>query len=68
MNLITPLYAQINLLWYSVPLIVAVSLVYAATRHEYMAPILGHATRFGVWIVGFLAVAIGLIELLTRFV
>ena len=27
-------------LWFAVPLIVAVSLVYAATRHEMMAPIL----------------------------
>ena len=27
-------------LWYAVPLIVAVSLVYAATRHELMEPIL----------------------------
>ena len=45
-----------NLLWYALPLIVAVSLVYAATRHEEMAPILGHAVRIGVWIVGFMAV------------
>ena len=38
----------------AVPLIVALSLVYAATRHEQMGPILTHALRFGAWITGFL--------------
>ncbi|KKL09323.1 hypothetical protein LCGC14_2567000 [marine sediment metagenome] len=33
-------------IWYLVPLLVVVSLVYAATRHEYLLPILGHAIRF----------------------
>jgi len=48
----------INLLWYALPLVVAVSLVYAATRHEEMAPILSHALRVGAWIVGFMAAVI----------
>ena len=43
-------------LWYALPLIIAVSLVYSATRHEQMQPILHHALRIGVWIVGFMAV------------
>jgi hypothetical protein len=43
-------------MWYALPLIVAVSLVYAATRHELMVPILIHAWRIAVWIVGFMAV------------
>jgi hypothetical protein len=47
---------EINQLWYALPLIVTVSLVYAATRHEEMNAILGHAFRIGVWIVGFMAV------------
>lgn len=46
----------INQLWYALPLIVAVSLVYAATRHEEMGPILDHAVRLGIWIVGFMGV------------
>ncbi len=46
----------INDLWYMVPLIVAVSLVYSATRHELMHPILTHAVRIAVWIIGFMAV------------
>ena len=46
--------------WYAVPLIVAVSLVYAATRHEAMGPILQHSVRFAVWIVSFMVVVLAL--------
>jgi hypothetical protein len=49
------LVAMINQFWYAVPLIVVISLVYSATRHELMQPILSHAVRLGVWIVGFMA-------------
>ena len=45
-----------NRMWYAVPLVVAVSLVYAATRHERPRPILEHAIRFGSWVVGFMVV------------
>jgi hypothetical protein len=45
----------INQLWYALPLILVISLVYAATRHELMGPILVHAFRLGVWITGFMA-------------
>lgn len=55
--LIWPLLAvrQINDLWYAAPLIVAVSLVYSATRHEAMEAILSGALRIGAWITGFMA-------------
>ena len=46
----------INDFWYALPLILAVSLVYAATRHERMGPILIHAVRIGAWIAGFMAI------------
>jgi hypothetical protein len=46
---------MINQLWYALPLILVISLVYAATRHELMGPILLHAVRLGVWIAGFMA-------------
>ena len=49
------LIAQVNYLWYAVPLIIAVSLVYAATRHEAIVPILLHAARLALWITGFMA-------------
>jgi len=58
---IVPMFAMIATFfsmkfWYALPLIVAVSLVYAATRHEDMRPILIHAARTAVWIVGFMAI------------
>lgn len=45
--------ATVNL-WYAVPLIVSVSLVCAATRHELIRPILIHAARFAVWVLAFM--------------
>lgn len=44
--------------WYAIPLVVAISLVYGATRHEQMVPILHHAWRTARWIVGFMAVIV----------
>jgi hypothetical protein len=53
-------------LWYALPLIVSVSLVCAATRHELMRPIMHHAVRFGAWVAAFMAVFMGLLALLGR--
>ena len=47
---------RIPQIWYALPLIVAVSLVYAATRHEYLVPIAQHAARLGIWIAGIMGV------------
>jgi hypothetical protein len=52
-------------MWYAVPLVTSVSLVCAATRHEEMRPILAHAARFGLWIVVFMAIVLGVIQLLS---
>ena len=49
-------------LLYAVPLITSVSLVYAATRHELMGPILMHAVRFGLWIAAFMAIVLAVIQ------
>ena len=54
-----------NDLWYALPLIVSVSLVYAATRHEDMGPILNHSLRIGVWICGFMAIIFAVLLLLS---
>jgi hypothetical protein len=51
-------------IWYAVPLLVAVSLVYAATRHESMGEILRASLRIGTWFGGFLAVAMLVVYLL----
>ncbi len=40
--------------WYAVPLIVVISLVYGATRHENIKEIFEHAIRSAVWVVGFM--------------
>jgi heme/copper-type cytochrome/quinol oxidase subunit 2 len=50
------LFADIVRMWYALPLILVVSLVYGATRHELPGPIIEHAVRFGSWIVVFMAV------------
>lgn len=54
-----------NQLWHLVPLIVAVSLVYGATRHELIGPILAYSVRFGIWIVGFMAIIFVILSLMS---
>jgi hypothetical protein len=43
-------------IWHLVPLMIAVSLVYGATRFEDWRDILEHSLRFAVWVFGFLGV------------
>lgn len=52
-------------LWMAVPLVIAVSLVYGATRHERMRPILENAFRAAVWIVGFMAIIVVILVLVS---
>jgi hypothetical protein len=54
----------IHRLWYAVPLIASVSLVYAATRHEEMGPILVHGVRFAIWILVFMGIVAAVLQLL----
>ena len=54
------------MLWYALPLIVSVSLVCAATRHELLRPIMQHAVRVGAWVAAFMAVFMVLLGLLGR--
>ena len=48
-------------IWYSIPLIVVVSLVYGATRHEHLKEILIHSFRSAVWVVGFMTMIFAII-------
>ena len=50
------LLSAIAKIWYSLPLIAVVSLVYGATRHEHLREILIHAVRTCIWVLGFMAV------------
>jgi len=52
-------------IWFAVPIIVSVSLVYAATRHEEIGPILVHASRFAVWIVAFMAIVFAVLQVMS---
>jgi Na+/alanine symporter len=51
-------------LWFAIPLITSISLVYGATRHEQMVPILHHAWRFAKWIVGFIVIIIAILSII----
>jgi thiamine transporter ThiT len=53
-------------IWYALPLVVAVSLVYAATRHELMGPILVHAARLGIWIGAIMGLVFGVLFWIAR--
>jgi len=48
-------------LWYALPLIVSISLVYAATRHELFEPIVRHAVHTAVWIISFMLVVFAIL-------
>ena len=58
--------ANVVALWYALPIIVSVSLVCSATRHELMRPILEHAVRFAVWVTVFMAAFMVILSLLGR--
>jgi hypothetical protein len=60
-----PLVFAVAQMWYAAPLVVSISLVYAATRHEEAGPILQHALRLGIWIVAFMGLVFGVLYLLS---
>ncbi|QDU60685.1 hypothetical protein Pan216_15340 [Planctomycetes bacterium Pan216] len=53
----TPLFASLNMHWYLPPLVIAVSLVYSATRYEDWGLIWRHAIRWALYILAFLGSA-----------
>lgn len=65
LSFIPPL-ANVVALWYALPIIVSVSLVCSATRHELMRPILEHAVRFAVWVIVFMGAFMAILSLLGR--
>lgn len=48
-------------IWYAVPLVVSISLVYGATRHENLREILIHSYRSLFWVVGFMGIIFAVI-------
>ncbi len=59
------LLAQANVTWYMVPLAMAISLVYSASRYELPEYILWRAFRLFLQILGFMVAAFGFLWLLT---
>ena len=55
-------------LWYMIPLILSVSLVYGATRHELPGPILYHAWHTAVWMAVFMGGIFVVLWLVSLFV
>lgn len=55
-------------LLYYVPLLVAISLVYAATRHEDMRLILHHALYTAYWITAFMGIIFFILWVMGRMV
>jgi hypothetical protein len=50
-------------IWYAVPLVIVISLVYGATRHEQMAEILKQAGRSAVWVTVFMTIIFAIVWL-----
>ncbi len=55
-------------IWYSIPLIVVVSLCYGATRHEVMSEIMRHSFKTAVWVLGFMGFIFAIVWLSGYFV
>jgi hypothetical protein len=55
-------------LWYLVPLLVSISMVYASTRHEHLGPIVIHAVRFAIWLLIAMAVVFVAVLLMSQWV
>ncbi len=56
-----------GLIGHAIIIVLAISLVYGATRHELMGPILYHAYRTAFWIVGFVIVIAGILSVVSWF-
>jgi hypothetical protein len=58
----------VNQVWYAIPLVIVVSLVYGATRHETIPGILVNAYHAATWIVSFMAVIFGILLVISWWV
>lgn len=55
-------------LWHAIPIIAAISLVYGATRQERLGQIFYNAYRTALWILGFVAVIVAILLVVSWFV
>ena len=61
--LIFALAGSVPNIYYAAPLVVAISLVHGATRHEHPVEIIKHSLRSFVWVVSFMAIIMAIIWL-----
>ncbi len=50
-------FGAIHIYWYVLPLVLVISVVYAASRYESWERIWWHSIRLGTWILGLLIAA-----------
>lgn len=53
-------------IWYSVPLVIAISLVYGATRHEFLREILINSAKALGWVMTFMLIIFVLVWYFSR--
>lgn len=58
------IFATVNVYWFVLPLVIAISLVYAASRHEPWPRIWSHAARLCGMILGILLAAMAVLLLI----
>ena len=58
------IFAMIHIYWFVLPLVVAISLVYSASRHESWSKILTHAARLCTWILALLVLTTAVLLLI----
>ena len=56
--------ASVHIYWLILPLVIAISLVYSASRHEAWPRIWSHALRLSLWILGILMAATAILLLI----
>ena len=58
------IFGVIHAYWFIIPLVIAISLVYSASRHESWQRSWNHALRLCTWIVGILIAATAVLLLI----
>ncbi len=58
-------WTEIQLL-YAIPLVIAISFVYGATRHENIGPIIDNSFRALIWILGFMGMIFVVLWFISR--
>jgi hypothetical protein len=56
--------SSVQIYWLILPLVLAISLVYSASRHESWRRIWWHSLRLSLWIMGLLVIATGVLLLI----